>query len=530
MLDPPAVRAAESIAALSLATDLGTRLPLEHGLESTLVAMRMCDRLGVERGTASQTYYLCLLFYVGCTADAETTAELFPDDAALITHFTPVMFGSRPELLGGLLRALAAGEGFGPVRGLRAAARLPATVLEQRQHLAALCEVAQMLARRLGLPESIHRLFAGFTERWDGKGVPGRARGEQIPLAVRIVHVARDAAFHRLVGGPELAARTVARRAGHAFDPSVAKCLVDDAAAILTVDEPRSVWERVLAREPAPHRTLEGPAVEAALSAVGDFADLVSPYLVGHSAAVARLAAVAAARAGYPARDVDTIRLAGLIHDLGRVAVPARVWQKAGPLSADEWEQVRLHAYHTERVVSRSEALAPIGALAGAHHERVDGSGYHRGVTAASLSRPARMLAAADAFQAMTEPRSYRNAMSPSRAATALGREAGAGRLDPDAVTAVIEAAGEPVPRIERPAGLTPREATVVGLLARGMQTKQIARTLGISAKTADRHIQNAYRKVGISTRAAAALFAMEHGLARWGELPMAQRHVSSQP
>lgn len=521
--DGPGVRTAEVIAALSLATDLGTRLPLEHGLESTVVAMRLCDRLGVDGDTAFGTYYAALLFYVGCTAEADVTSGLFPHADALATHFTPVMFGSRPELVRGLLRALAAGTGPWPARAARALVRLPTTVRAQIHHQTAICEVGRMLTRRLGLPVEVQELFVGFTERWDGKGGPGGAAGEEIPLSVRIVHVARDACVHRMLGGHELAARTVKRRAGGAFDPAVADCFVGNARQLLERAEGTSSWNEALSLEPGPNRVLQGEALDEALRAMGDFADLVSPWLVGHSSEVARLAAAAGTAAGLGEVEVRQLRRAGLVHDLGRVWVPARVWGKPGALSTGDWEGIRLHAYHTERVLAPSDALAPLGRLAGQHHERVDGSGYHRGVTAAALSRPARLLAAADVLQAMTEPRPHRRARSRSRAAAALGREAGAGRLDPDAASAVIDAAGEPVPRIRRPADLSEREATVVGLLARGLQTKQVARRLGISAKTADRHIQNAYRKIGVSTRAAAALFAMEHGLARWGELPMAE-------
>jgi HD-GYP domain-containing protein (c-di-GMP phosphodiesterase class II) len=183
---------------------------------------------------------------------------------------------------------------------------------------------------------------------------------------------------------------------------------------------------------------------------------------------------------------------------------------------------VRLHPYHTERVLSRSLLMSALARVAGAHHERVDGSGYHRASAGAELPLPARVLAAADAYHAMTEPRPHREPRAREQAAEELAREANAGRFDPDAVTAVVDAAGQQVPRIERPAGLTAREAEVVGVLARGLQTKQVARALGISVKTADRHIQNAYGKIGVSTRAAATLFAMEHGLIAWGELPIA--------
>jgi HD-GYP domain-containing protein (c-di-GMP phosphodiesterase class II) len=515
------VRAAEVIAALCLATDLGTGLPFEHGLHSTLVAMRLGERLGVDAETAVQTYYACLLFYAGCTADAELSAELFPDPAALPTHFTPVMFGSRPEMMAGIIRALASSGSAAPARAVQAARRLPRAVAGHRRHLAALCEVARMLTDRLGLPASVQRLFVDFTERWDGKGEPGRVKGDEIPLAARIVHVARDAAFQHLLGGEQFAARVVRDRAGHAFDPAIVRCLLEDPAAILALDADVSAWDETLAREPLPRLTLDGAAVDRALAAIGDFADLISPYLAGHSAGVAELATAAARRCRLDAVDATTVRHAALVHDVGRVAVSANIWQKRGPLTPDDWERVRLHAYHSERVLSHSPFLAALSRVASAHHERLDGSGYHRGTAGAALGLSARVLAAADAYHAMTEPRPHREALPPARATELLSQEAEAGRLDADAVAAVLEAAGQRPPRMKRPAGLTERESEVVGLLARGLQTKQVARALGISVKTADRHVQNAYGKIGVSTRAGAALFAMEHGLAAWGELPI---------
>ena len=301
----------------------------------------------------------------------------------------------------------------------------------------------------------------------------------------------------------------------------MATSFADAAAELLAFGADASAWEETLACEPGPQLTLEGEAVDRALRAIGDFADLASPYLVGHSAGVAELATAAARQCRLEAAEVVRVRRCALVHDLGRVAVPVRIWQKSAPLTADDWERVRLHAYYTERVLTRSPFLAALAPVASFHHERIDGSGYHRGAAAAELTPPVRLLAAADAYHAMTEPRPHRAALAPEQAAETLGREAGAGRLGPDAVAAVLEVAGQPVPRIERPAGLTEREAEVVGLLARGLQTKQVARRLGISVKTADHHVQNAYAKIGVSTRAAAALFAMQHGLTAWGEVPI---------
>jgi HD-GYP domain-containing protein (c-di-GMP phosphodiesterase class II) len=515
------VRAAEVIGTLCLATDLGMGFPFEHGLHSTLVASRLADRLGVDPATASETYYACLLSHSGCTTDAHVTAETFGD--SLVTHLNPVVYGSQREVLAGLVRALPEPGTAGPVRAIQIARRLPRMARRARPHFTAMCEVAGMLADGVGLPPSVQGLLAHLTERWDGKGPLGRAKGEEIPLPMRIVHVAVDATFQRLLGGAEHAVRIVSERAGSGLDPEVAACLAEHGKEILALDAVESAWDELLAREPHPHLTLQGEGVDRALASMGNFADLISPYLGGHSTGVAELAAAAATRCRLDTSAEISLRRAALVHDLGRVAIGAGTWQKPGPLTTDEWEQVMLHPYHSGRVLSRSRFLAALAPVACAHHERLDGSGYHRGVGGADLALPARLLAAADAFHAMTEPRPHRDPIPPEAAAETLADEAGAGRLDPDAVAAVVEAAGQRAPRIERPAGLTEREAEVLGMLARGRQTKQVARELGISVKTADRHVQNAYRKIGVSTRAGATLFAMEHGLIAWGELPMAR-------
>ena len=495
--------------------------PFEHGLHTTLIAMRLADRLGVDGREVAQTYYACLLSHSGCTTDAHVTGEIFGD--SLTARFHPVRYGSGREVLAGLIRALPDPESRGLVRAGQLARRLPKMAREMRPHLTATCEVAGMLADGLGLPGSVGDLLVHRFERWDGHGPLGRAKGDEIPLPMRIVHLAVDAAFQRLLGGDERVVRLARDRAGHAFDPEVAACLTDHAKEILAWDEHASVWEETVSCEPRPPLALEGEALDRALAAMGNFADLISPYLAGHSAAVAELAVAVARHCRIDEADVEALRYAALVHDLGRVAIRSGIWQKHGPLNADEWEQVRLHPYYTERVLARSEFLAALAPVAGAHHERLDGSGYHRGSRGEELTLPARMLAAADAYCAMTAPRPHRGPLPLAQAADELAHAASDGRLDVDAVAAVLEAAGQQLPRLERPSGLTEREATVVGLLARGLQTKEIAAALGISAKTADRHIQNAYRKIGVSTRAAATLFAMEHGLVAWGELPIAR-------
>jgi HD-GYP domain-containing protein (c-di-GMP phosphodiesterase class II) len=516
---PDRVRAAEVVGTLCLATDLGMGFPFEHGLQTTVIASRLAQRLGVDHETERRVYYGSLLAHAGCTTYAHVSADVF--GSSLVENLHPVIFGSQREIFVGILRALPDADRSGPVRAIQAVRRLPRAAREQRPHFAAMCEVIQRLGTGFGLSRDVTDPLAHLVERWDGKGVLRRSKGDEMPLPIRIGQVAVDAAFQRVLSGPEESARTVRERGGGAFDPEIAGCLADHADEVLASEE-GSVWDEVLEREPGAPLVLEGEAVDRALLAMAGFTDLVSPYLTGHSTGVAELAAGAAERCRVDPEQVVTVRRAGLVHDLGRVAVHPRIWGKPGPLTPDEWEEVRLHPYQTERALSRSDFFSALAPVAAAHHERLDASGYHRGASGAELGLSARLLAAADAYHAMREARPHRELLSPEAAAEELGREAGEGKLDADAVTAVIEAAGQRAPRLERPAGLTDREAEVLILLARGLMTKQVAHQLGISSKTADTHVQNAYRKLGVSTRAGATLFAIEHGLVAWADLPRA--------
>jgi HD-GYP domain-containing protein (c-di-GMP phosphodiesterase class II) len=302
-------------------------------------------------------------------------------------------------------------------------------------------------------------------------------------------------------------------RAGTGLDPeSVAVCLELGDRLYADLDAP-SVWNLALDMEPGARPVVSEARLDACLSAMADFADLKSMWTIGHSRGVAKVAARSAAVAGLPAQDIVSLRRAALVHDIGRVAVPVHVWASPDSLTRGQHEQVRLHAYHSERVLDVSASLRPLARLAGAHGERYDGSGYHRGSKAGDLPLAAWLLGAADCYHAMREPRGYRPALSASAAADELRKEAADGRLAPDAVDAVLVAAGQPREPVPRPAGLSQRECAVLGLVARGLATKQIARQLGISPKTCDHHIQSVYSKVGVSTRAGATLFALEHGL-----------------
>jgi response regulator RpfG family c-di-GMP phosphodiesterase/DNA-binding CsgD family transcriptional regulator len=327
---------------------------------------------------------------------------------------------------------------------------------------------------------------------------------------VRIVVVARDADLATLLGmdpGGWLTARR-----DRAYDPSVVDAFARIGRSVLEELERTDEWERVLVSEPEPETVVDSEGLDALLEAFADFGDLKSPWMRGHSRDVATLAEEAGRHAGLDDAACSDLRRAGLLHDVGRVAVENGIWDKPGPLTAAEWERVRLHPYWTERVLARCTALGSLAGAASSHHERIDGSGYHRSVGADALTTQDRLLAAADVYAALTADRPHRPAYDAAGAARVLEAEPG---LDPDAVACVLAAAGlRGAPGAAPwPAGLTDREVQVLRLIARGKTNREVAKVLVVSPKTVGRHVENIYEKIDVSSRAAAALFAMEHNV-----------------
>jgi HD-GYP domain-containing protein (c-di-GMP phosphodiesterase class II) len=509
----PSGRVAELTVALSLATDLGTGQPLEHGLRTCWLSLAASEALGLDAAARSCVYYVALLRFVGCTSDAAETAVLAGgDDVAFNATMAPILMAQPGEATRFFVRHL--GEEL-PVR--RRVGRVVRALTDPgatRRSLAQHCEVGARLAARLGLRDPVCHALAHAYERWDGGGHPAGLAGEAVPQAVRIVSVARDAELWARRSGWPTAVEVLTHRRGHAYDPAVVDVVVDGGDSWLAGigDDP---YAAVLEAEPAPIETVGAHGLDAALAAVADFTDIKSPWLRRHSTGVAGLVVPAAAAAGLSDADAATLGRAALVHDVGRVGVPNGIWDRPGPLSVEQWERVRLHPYLTERVLTRCDLLAPFGEVAACHHERVNGSGYHRRASGDQLDVGARLLAAADAYHAMTEDRPHRPALSSSDAAAQLLDELDVGRFRRGEVEAVLEAAGQALPRPvpALPAGLTEREVEVLRLIASGQLNKQAAATLGISAKTVGHHIEHIYLKCGVTTRAGATLFAMEHGL-----------------
>jgi HD-GYP domain-containing protein (c-di-GMP phosphodiesterase class II) len=511
------VRLPELMAALSIATDLGMGQPLESALCSCVVAVRLGVALRLPDDALRDVYYQALLRYIGCNADTYAMAAVFGDELALRRDFASLDPGRPPEVLGVAMRYMRQAKAGEPpyrlaafvTRGLLSLPRL------MSESFAGHCEVAQRLAARLGFSESLIVCLGQVYERWDGKGLPRKLKGDQVAEAVQLVTLAQDAVVWHRIGGPDAAVATIRKRSGGAYEPRMAERFCAEATTILAGLDDEPTWNAVLSLEPGSRDCLSDEDFDQACTALADFADIKSPYTVGHSPGVAGLAAGTGRRCGLVEADVTALRRAALLHDIGRVGVSAGVWVKEGPLTDREREQVRLHPYYTDRVLARPEPLRRVGAVASQHHERLDGSGYHRAVSAQTLSPAARILAAADAYQAMTEPRPHRPARSPDEAAEQLRSEVRAGRLDGDAVHGVLAEAGHHLQRTrkERPAGLSEREVEVLRLIARGLSNREMADQLYLAPDTVKHHIQHIYDKVGVATRAGATLFAMEHTL-----------------
>jgi HD-GYP domain-containing protein (c-di-GMP phosphodiesterase class II) len=510
----PAIRLSELLAGLSLVTDLGMGNPPEEAMRATLLAIGLAREAGSSEADVVSVYYTTLLRYVGCHGYAHEESEIFGDDIAVRAGGARVDFGNPREVLSFFIHGV--GRDEPPLRRARTVASALAGGKRFGTDLArAHCEVGSLVARRLSLPAAVATALGQIFERWDGRGGPARIGGEEIEPATRFALVATQGVLFSQAGGSEAAADVLLRRAGGALDPRIVDIFVRHGPGLLSAIEEADVLRAVVDDEPEPRRFVHG--LDQVGATFADLADLKSPFFHGHARGVAALAESAARTLGLPGSDVETLRCAALLADLGRAGVPNSIWNRAGPLSSADLELVRLHAYQTERILSRCPALAEVAPLAGMHHERQDGSGYHRQIQRGAIPPAARCLAAADVFQAMREQRPYRPALDEGRAAEELTSEARSGHLDPDAVVAVLSAAGLPAERTSRtwPAGLSEREVDVLRLAAGGLTTRQIARRLGVTPKTADHHIQHIYSKIGVSTRAAAAMFAMEHDLVR---------------
>ncbi|MDP9330401.1 MAG: LuxR C-terminal-related transcriptional regulator [Actinomycetota bacterium] len=512
----PTLRLGELVATLALGQDNAFGQPLESQLRSCLLGVAICDEAGFDSQLRETVYWLALVRYVGCTGHAHEVSAVFWDDIAILAETLVIDIADPAEVGHAMISFATAGRG--PEESEQITQALMAGAHDWAVYnFSTGCEVGDMLIQRLDLGPEVRDAFRFTYERWNGKGYPNGATGDQIPLAMRIVHLSQDMEAIGRRASPAAAVEAARARRDRTYDPELADLFVARGTDWFDPLDKVDPWDAVLDLEPEPHRTLEGDELDEALLVAADFIDLKSTYMGGHSRRCMQLAADASSSLGSSDEEVAALRRAALLHELGTTAVPNSILDKQGSLTRAEFDRVQLHSMFTEQMLGRSPALAALNPIAAAHHEKADGSGYHKGLKTPATERAARILAAADIYVGLTTERADRPALSPDSAATELRGLVSRGELEHDTTDAVLTAAGHasrtPTRRVQHPGGLTRREVEVLNLAARGLTTQQIADRLFISPKTADHHIQHVYTKIEVSTRAAAALWAMQNEL-----------------
>jgi HD-GYP domain-containing protein (c-di-GMP phosphodiesterase class II)/DNA-binding CsgD family transcriptional regulator len=506
-----ALRLADPLLGLSAIGDVGRGREPGQAARTCFIACRLARSLDADEETVREVFYASLLQHIGCVAHAHDTAPLDGGRNIELNAVADETDFSRPaDILNRFLVELSPEAGLLKRLGLMLPARRMGRALYRTS-----CEVAESTARRIGLPEDVQVVVRHLSEWYNGGGGYLGRKGEEIPLAARVVPAAFTASLFDLLAGPDGAVAAIRARSARIVDPTVADAFTRDGPGILAELAAVDLLRRLPDEEPEPPLLVPDGAVDEIVVAFGEAVDLKTPFTHGSARRSFELTEKAGSALGLEDVLIAQARRAAALRDIGKAAIPNAVLEKPGPLTEIEWESVRLHAYHSERVLSRSAHLANEAMLAGLHHERPDGSGYHRGLAGTSIPIAARVVAASDALVAMTQPRPYRSAMSLDQACETLERAARGGRFDADAVSAVVAAGHGTGGRIRRgaPADLTDRQIEVLRLIAEGLSNRQIAERLVVSPRTAEHHVQDIYLKIGTSSRAAAALFAVEHQL-----------------
>lgn len=519
------VRMADVLGAFSLASDFAMGLQAEHGVRSCYLGMHIADELGLSAEDRAHLYYAELLKDAGCTTWTSQLATFWLVDE-LVAKRDLQFFrdaGNPLDVISWLAKYVAAGTPLA-TRAARSADFLLNGKEFMREGFESTCRVAARIAERLGMPEPVQAALMQVFEQWDGRGMPAGTSGDAIPVISRIVTVTSFLEIFHRVQGREGARRVALARRGKAFDPQI----VDAFTSVARSDEfwkgleDEQVAERVASMEPedSSHRTLGPERVMDVALALADYADMKSPHLAGHSRRVADTAERISRAMGLTESQIAAATIAALTHDVGIVAVSSFVLNKADAQRTQaEREEARLHPYHSQRILARIPAFETVSQIAAAHHERIDGAGYFRGLSGFQMPLGARLVAAADRFDELTHDTPEGAAREAEAAVEALRRESGT-RLAPEIVEALV-AGLEGAERARRPrasghewpAGLTDREVEVLRVAARGLSRKELAKALFVSEGTVRSHLEHIYAKVGVANRAAATLYAMEHDL-----------------
>lgn len=501
---------AEGLGVLTIAADFVMGRPKGSGLSAAIMAAEFAKKLGLDPTGQKDAFFLASVRLIGCTSTSHENGLLALGDDQSLFGTAIADWTDMDDMKAHLDRFFAP---EAPAAARENAIKLICDFLPKAApDLAAThCRQAYLLARRLPVSSRVLEGIAFYYARYDGK--IWSFGGEGIPYLSRLVRITEMAEAARQLENASRAKQIVQAKLGHELDPAIGKIFLEHADEIFEAASKTPIFEAFVAAEPGEPIIMTPTCRQVLAEVVADMCDQKALHFLGHSRRVAGLVAAAAQVASLPADQVEMLRLAGLVHDVGKCAVSNRIWYKGDELTRSERLEMESHSFQTEWMLSHGQPFCDWVHLASAVHERADASGYHRKISISDLQR--NILAVANEYDELTHATPARKALTPAKTADILNRAAAERTFLPTAVMAVLQAAGHQamVTRAALPFGLTRREAQVLTRLAKSETTAEIAEALGISPKTADHHIQNIYTKTDTRSRPAIALLALEHGI-----------------
>ena len=438
------VRLAELLGALSHALDMTEGQPAGHCVRCCWIGMQIGDGLGLDETQAWELYYTILLKDAGCSSNAARICQLYLADDLTLKHDFKRIDGSLPQALRfvlthtGLKSGLA--ERFRAIINIfQNGGKLATELIETR------CQRGAEIARKMRFSEAVAQGIKNLDEHWDGSGMPEGVAGANIPLYSRIALIAQVADVFHKAAGEDAARLEVKHRSGTWFDPELA-------AVFERVSARPSFWDAlnggdlqgvIYELEPARHMTVvDGDYLDDIASGFAQVVDSKSPYTSGHSERVTLYTDMIAEELGFDPERRRWLKRAALLHDIGKLGVSNTILDKPGKLNAAEWAAMKRHAAHTETILSRISAFHELAPIAAAHHERLDGGGYPKGLRGGEIALESRILAVADIFDALTADRPYRVAMPVPKALSIMAEDVGTA-TDPACFEALKRALGQ---------------------------------------------------------------------------------------
>jgi len=418
------------LASLSFALDLTEGQPMGHALRTCLISLELAARLDLPLQVRRDLYFATILKDAGCSSNAAAVFQMFGGDeiAAKRNRMRTNWSNDLRAAMYALEHAAPGDSWFERAKRVASLARLgpraAATLVKVR------CDRGAEAVLQLGFGRGAADAVRALDEHWDGHGHPRGLKGDQIPIAARVLGMAQILEVFSSENGPAAGIALIRRRSGKWFDPTVVE-------ACRGIEGKLEQWSRrsthdlraeVSAAEPGHAALLASAPTLLRLGRVfADIVDAKSPYTGAHSQRVADLAVGVARTLGWKRDLVEEIRSAALLHDIGKLSVPNSILDKPGALDPVEWEVMRMHALYTERILEHVKGYEWFAFASAAHHERMDGSGYCRGIGERQIPELSRVLAVADVYDALSTSRPYRHALDPSEAFAIMDRDGGRG-------------------------------------------------------------------------------------------------------